>query len=128
MIARVGDQRPVVLVVEDEWLIRLDLADGLREAGRAVVEAANGAEAIAYLQSGAPVDLIVTDVRMPGPVDGLAVLTFARRWLPNLPVIVCSGHLDPALAMAAGATAFVRKPYSISALEGLVESSLAAGQ
>lgn len=115
----------VVLVVEDEWLIRLAVSEGLRETGWRVVEAADGVEAIDYIQSGAPLDLILSDVRMPGSVDGLALLTFAKRTLPDVPVILSSGHLEPAQAIAAGATDFLGKPYRIMELEKIIVRSLA---
>ncbi|EIZ78033.1 hypothetical protein WSK_3343 [Novosphingobium sp. Rr 2-17] len=117
--------RPVILVVEDEWLIRMALVDELRENGQCVVEAASGAEAITFIQSGAPVDLIFTDVRMPGRTDGLALLAFARRALPGVPVIVSSGHMDPQLALQAGAAGFLPKPYSLEDVIRLIQASLA---
>ncbi|MEG3089780.1 response regulator [Sphingomonas sp. PB4P5] len=115
---------PVILVVEDEWLIRLALVDLLRERGRQVIEATNGAEAIDLIQSGASIDLIFTDVRMPGPVDGLALLNFARHALPGVPVIVSSGHLRPTLALQAGAARFVSKPYQFDAIATMIDDTL----
>jgi CheY-like chemotaxis protein len=115
---------PAVLVVEDELLVRMMAAHALREVGCEVVEAANGAEAIEFIQSGAPVDLIFTDVRMPGPVDGLALLAFAQETIPHVPVIVSSGHLDPELALEAGAAAFLPKPYQADDLAVLIDVNI----
>lgn len=127
-IAAGHDISRVVLVVEDEWLIRMVLVDVLRERGRCVVEAANGTEAIEFIQSGAALDLIFTDVRMPGSVDGLELLAFARRTIPTVPVIVSSGHLDPASALQAGAVAFLSKPYQLEEVAALIDAHLLAEQ
>lgn len=102
-----------VLFVEDEFLIRMIVADHLRDAGFNVTEAANGDEAVAILKGGAAVDVVLSDVRMPGATDGLALLAFVRRTLPDLPVFITSGHLEPALALAAGARKFIAKPYDL---------------
>lgn len=101
---------PRVLVVEDEFLIRMLVADHLRDAGFTVVEAFNGDEAISILTAGAPIDLVFTDVRMPGSTDGMDLLTFIKRTRPELPVLMTSGHLEPELAYAGGAERFLSKP------------------
>lgn len=101
---------PRVLVVEDEFLIRMLVADHLRDAGFTVIEAFNGDEAIAILTTGAPIDLVFTDVRMPGAADGMALLAFIKRTQPDLPVVMTSGHLEPELAYAGGARRFLDKP------------------
>ena len=118
------DHRPVILVVEDEWLIRMSTVDALREIGWRVVEAADGAEAVAFIQSGATIDLIFTDVRMPGPIDGLDLLVFAQQALPGIPVVVSSGHLDPVTAVNAGAAAFLMKPYDLNQVATLIGAKL----
>ncbi|MFC3579281.1 response regulator [Sphingomonas hylomeconis] len=114
----------VILVVEDEWIIRMTVVDALRDEGWNVVEAADGVEALEFLQSGAIVDMIFTDVRMPGEVDGMALLAFAQRTVPHVPVIVTSGDFDPGSAMGAGATAFLVKPYPLGTLAALVSAKL----
>ncbi|MBV1691459.1 response regulator [Novosphingobium sp. G106] len=119
------DAPAVILVVEDEWLVRMVIVDALRDSGRLVVEAANGDEAMAFIQSGAAIDLIFTDVRMPGTVDGLALLAFARQTIPGVPVIVSSGHLVPTEALSGGAAAFVPKPYRVEEVAELIGASLA---
>lgn len=115
--------RKCILVVEDELLIRLALSDGLREAGYQVVEACCGDEAIEALDSVAP-DLIISDVRMPGELDGIALLGIVRRRFPALPVIIVSGHLRPAAALADGATQFLAKPYALDAILQAVETEI----
>ena len=115
---------PRVLVVEDEVLVRLVIADHLRDAGFVVIEATSGEEARSILDAGVVVDLVFTDVRMPGSMDGLDLLGFIQENRPSLPVLVTSGHLERDLAYARGAARFLPKPYT---LEVLVEALYAAG-
>lgn len=105
-----GLNLPRILVVEDEFLIRLHISDHLRDSGYTVCEASNGDEALLILAAGAEFDIIYTDVRMPGETDGLALLGHIRKTRPGIAVVVTSGHLQPSLAMAAGAAGFIAKP------------------
>jgi CheY-like chemotaxis protein len=82
---------PTVLVVDDNPILRLTLAQEISHAGFRVREAATADEAETVLQAGADIDLIVTDVEMPGRHDGLALAMFVRSHYPNTPVIVVSG-------------------------------------
>jgi len=108
-----------VLVVEDEILIRFILADSLRDIGYQVLEAADGDEGLHILNSGQVVDLIVTDVRMPGDVDGMELTRRSKSLAPGRPVIVCSAHLYKSEAFPADE--FLAKPYSIAALAEMIE-------
>ena len=119
-----ADRQMRLLVVEDEVLIRLFVSDLLRDAGYDVVEAVNGDEAVDILKAGIPIDLVLSDVRMPGSTDGLALLRFVRENLAGLPVIITSGHLEPAVALAAGAAQFLAKPFKLD--EALKVVDLAA--
>lgn len=76
-----------ILVVDDEHLIRHAIVADLSDAGFAVREAASGAEALKILIAGAPVDALLTDIRMPGAVDGWDLAEQARSGRRNLPVI-----------------------------------------
>jgi CheY-like chemotaxis protein len=100
-----------LLVVEDEVLIRMYVCDVLREAGYDVIEAADGDQAVDVLKAGIAVDLVLSDVRMPGLTDGLALLAFVRQNLAGLPVILASGHLPPEIAFEEGAAQFLAKPF-----------------
>jgi DNA-binding NtrC family response regulator len=116
--------RKTVLVVEDEFLIRVFISEELRDAGFDVIEAANADEAIAAFRSFNSIDLIFSDVRMPGSLDGLELLTVVRGARPTLPVIMTSGHLEAANAIAEGAAHFVPKPYSMQAVISLIQREL----
>lgn len=119
---------PRVLVAEDEFLIRMLVADHLREAGFTVVEASSGDEAIAILKAGAFFDLVFTDVRMPGSVDGMALLDFVKRTQPAVPVFVTSGHLEPRLAYSRGADRFISKPCDLDQMVIAFQNALARTQ
>ncbi|GHH26605.1 hypothetical protein GCM10008023_41430 [Sphingomonas glacialis] len=114
-----------LLVVEDELLIRMFVADVLRDAGYEVIEAVSGDEALDILKAGVLVDLVLSDVRMPGSIDGLALLAFVRQNLAALPVILTSGHLVPEIALAEGAVNFLAKPYLIQDALAAVEQEIA---
>lgn len=82
-----------ILVVEDEVLIRFVIADYLRECGYHVMEAADAAEAVALLQvEAAPIDLVFSDVQMPGDMDGFGLAHWVRANRPGLPIILTSGN------------------------------------
>lgn len=102
----------IILLVEDEVLIRITVADVLRERGYCVIEAASGDEALLLLNSGINCDLVVSDVQMPGRIDGTALVQRLKIDRPHLPVALASGHL--AAAHDAEAVAFIAKPYEPS--------------
>ncbi len=86
-------QPQVVLVVEDEWLIRDTVVAVLAQAGFRVLEADQGETALATLQERGPaIDLLFTDIRMPGRLDGLELARRARALLPGLAILVASGN------------------------------------
>jgi CheY-like chemotaxis protein len=100
-----------VLIVEDEPLIRAMTADLLAEAGCTVHEAENANEAIALIDDGAELDVMLADVRLPGPMDGVALSDIAIERRPNLKVVVTSGsNLPSSVRLPTGAT-FLPKPY-----------------
>jgi DNA-binding NtrC family response regulator len=112
-----------VLVVEDEFLIRMLLADELRDVGYQVIEAVNADEALEVLRGVTP-DAIISDVRMPGSMDGMGLLAAVRQSSPNLPVIMMSAHADPADFVAAGANQFLSKPFRMGAIVEAVRREL----
>jgi CheY-like chemotaxis protein len=114
-----------ILVVEDELFVRFLISDALRDAGYEVFEAFNADEALDILDSGVTVDLVFSDVRMPGSIDGLGLLAHVRTNSPDLPVLITSGHLPADLALADGATQFLAKPYLIEHAIKLVSEALA---
>lgn len=115
-----------ILVAEDEFLTRMLVSDHLREDGFIVLEAASGDEAIDILKSGAVIDLVFTDVQMPGSHDGMALLDFVKRAWPELPVVMTSGRLESALAYASGAADFLTKPCDLDIVVNAIRTALQA--
>lgn len=106
-------------------LIRLLMIDELRDAGYDVVEAANADEALAVLSSLIRIDLIISDVRMPGSMDGLGLLAVVKADFPMVPVIIMSAHLQGADAIADGAAQFLSKPFSSTIMVQAIQQELA---
>ena len=106
---------PTVLVVEDEVLIRLVIADYLRDCGYKVHEAVSGEEAIAILQAPeVSIDVVFSDVEMPGSMDGFALARWVRANKPGMEVILTSGIERSAdiAATLCEAGPLMTKPYS----------------
>jgi two-component system, response regulator PdtaR len=103
-------EKPTVLLVEDEVLIRLMVADELRDLGLQVLEASNADEALSILESSLSVHLLFTDVRMPGPLDGIALAKLARARFPHLKLIIASSR---ELEVSPRADAYLCKPYDL---------------
>jgi CheY-like chemotaxis protein len=119
-----AEARIHILVVEDELFIRMFVSDALRDEGYAVIEAFNGDEAADILKAGKMIDLVFSDVLMPGSLDGIGLLRFIKEHFSELPVILASGHLDPEVGLAAGAKQSLRKPYNIETIKDLVATEL----
>lgn len=100
-----------VLVIEDEFLIRMDVADQLRSEGFKVYEAGDASEAIAILEEHSDIQLIFTDIDMPGSMDGLALAAAVRDRWPPVHLIVTSGHSTVDIADLPDGSLFFSKPY-----------------
>ncbi len=116
--------RSSVLVVEDEVITRITLGQNLRDLGHDVIETSNADEALVVFEATLP-DIIVTDIRMPGSVDGIDLCSTVHKIYPELPVIIVSAHLDPDVHGCDPHTKFFPKPYSIVELVEAVQSTLA---
>jgi CheY-like chemotaxis protein len=103
--------KAVVLVVEDELLIRMQAVSMIEEAGYDVVEASNADEAIAILEARTDIRIVITDIEMPGSMDGLKLARYVRDRWPPIQLVVTSGrhHVDDADLPPRGK--FVPKPY-----------------
>jgi PAS domain S-box-containing protein len=88
-----GPEKATILLVDDDALIAMSTVDMLEDLGHAVLEANSGAEALALLESGSEIDLMITDYSMPGMTGGqLAKAALALR--PNLPIVLATGYAD----------------------------------
>ncbi len=105
-----GSNPTTVLVVEDEFLVRDDVASYLRDAGWVVVEAGTGERAIALCRSGMPVDVLFTDINLGGAVTGWEVAEAFRAARADLPVVYASGNGGDR-ARCVPDSVFLSKPY-----------------
>lgn len=116
---------PTVLVVEDEMLIRLHVADHLRDCGFEVLEAADGSTAIEILQAEHRVDVVFTDVTLPGQPDGLGLARWIRSRRPRLPVLLTSGQITASHVEEIGnAELFFAKPCDYDAVAARIRELL----
>ena len=99
----------VALVIEDEWLVRNNIVNELRESGWTVVETATGEEALALL-AGREVDVVLTDIQLAGPMTGWEVAHAVRMAKPDLPVIYASANASDPSRRVEGSL-FFGKPY-----------------
>jgi CheY-like chemotaxis protein len=104
---------PTVLIVEDETLISHLVADWLNDRGFAVHEAASGDEALDYIDQGGPVDVMFTDVNLPGSINGAQLAARVRAIRPELPIVYASGrYTSDEIAPLVPRSVFVPKPYN----------------
>jgi CheY-like chemotaxis protein len=115
-------RRTSVLVVEDEILISELITEALNEHGFQVHAVTAAEDALRYLESGAEVDVLFTDINLLGRMDGSELAQQARAKRPELPIVYCSGRYSPsALAPPVSRSMFIKKPYSPEDLCRLLE-------
>ena len=120
-------QRPVVLLVEDEPLILLHVQLALEDGGFDVITAKNSDMALSEFEGRRDIAVLCTDIGIPGALDGLQLATEAVRLRPDVTVVVTSGshHADD-LTLPAGAR-FIRKPYTAVQMAALLRKELGVG-
>jgi len=110
MDQRLSPKPLVVLVVEDQWLLRDTIVTYLRDAGCIVLEADSGQSALEFLRDGEPIDVVFTDIQLPGPLNGWDVGQSFREAHADMPVIYTSGcPVQPPREVAG--SLFFDKPY-----------------
>src|ERR1700687_3672674 len=122
----VESKRPVVLVVEDEFLLRMDAVDMIAEAGFEVVEAANADQAIEILEGRPAMTVVFTDIQMPASMDGLKLARAVRGRWPPIKIVATSGHIGVRETDLPEGGRFLAKPYSSNEVTGLLRD-LTAG-
>jgi CheY-like chemotaxis protein len=123
-----GERTPTILVVDDEVLIRMALSDCLQDSGYKVLEAGNADEAVAVLEHGHEIDLVFSDIRMPGTMDGFGLAKWIRQNRKGLPVMLTSGDSKKSdLAEQLGADErFIAKPYDTQMILAQIRQSIDA--
>jgi len=116
-----------VLVVEDEVLISAMISDALLDHGFRVHAVGNASEALGYLCAGLPVDVLFTDINLPGEIDGAALAQRARAMRPDLPIVFASGRWGVLENLrSVPRAACLAKPYSPERACLVVEAMVAA--
>jgi CheY-like chemotaxis protein len=110
------EKRRVVLIVEDEAILRMLTVDGFQELGFHVLEASSGAEALGLIRDRDELWGVCTDVEMPGPVNGLVLAHRLRMKFPSVRIVICSGRKLPSKQELPTQARFVAKPYSLDDL------------
>lgn len=113
-------ERASVLIVDDEWLIRAALVDHLQNQGFEVFEAESASEALQMLQAHHQIGVVVTDIQMPGSMDGLALARLIRDSYPPIRLIIASGAIRPTEAELPRDTVFLSKPIDLDGLPSLL--------
>jgi CheY-like chemotaxis protein len=106
-----SSEPPVVLLVEDQVLVRMTAHDLLSDAGFHVIEAANGEEALRVLQARLDVMVVVTDIEMGNGITGLDLARRVAERSPNIGLLLTSGRMMPSADELPVGTVFLAKPY-----------------
>ena len=114
-------RRPVVLIVEDEWLIRLNAAQIVEEAGFDVIEASNADEAISILEVRSDITVLFTDIQMPGSMDGLKLAAAVKGRWPPIKIVATSGLVDVRPDDLPEGGRFIPKPYDPTQLAATLQ-------
>jgi CheY-like chemotaxis protein len=118
-------QRPVVLVVEDDLLLRMDAVDIVRSAGFDAVEASHADEAIEILEARPNIHVVFTDIQIPGSMDGLKLARFVKDRWPPIRIVTTSGRVRISEADLPEGGRFIPKPYSPAQVIGTLRELMA---
>jgi CheY-like chemotaxis protein len=116
----VESKLPVVLIVEDEFLLRMDAVDMIAAAGFEVLEAGNADEAIEILEARRDITVVFTDIQMPGSMDGLKLARAVRGRWPPIKIVATSGHVQVSETDLPEGGRFLAKPYSPNQVTGVL--------
>src|SRR5579859_5978391 len=118
---------PKVLVVEDEMLLRMRAVDIVADAGFTPIEAVNADEALAILESRSDVDLLFTDIQMPGSMDGLKLAHAVHERWPSIKIILVSGKLTPNNSERPTDSRFFGKPLEVKQMIAEIQEMIGQG-
>jgi CheY-like chemotaxis protein len=122
-MSRLNEHCPLILLVEDEAVVRSCTAAQLEDAGCAVIEAADAEEALRAFEVHADVTTVFTDINMPGPFDGLSLAHRIFRLRPQVQLILTSGRGAPPLGEMPAGGYFLAKPYYCHQLTALIRAT-----
>jgi CheY-like chemotaxis protein len=127
---RIGEFRLLnqrILVVEDEPLIRLGVISMLEDAGHDAAEAANADEAVRVLEKHPEIELVMTDIDMPGSMDGIKLSHYIRKRWPPVQLIIISGKVTPKPDELPPDAKFISKPYQEPHLLRVIGQMIGSG-
>jgi two-component system, response regulator PdtaR len=110
-VAESAKRKDIVLVVEDDVLVRMNTADVIRDLGFTVLEAVDADQAIALLESTPAITVLFTDIQMPGSMDGLRLAAVVRDRWPPVALLITSGQVSPHTADMPSGAHFIQKPH-----------------
>jgi len=113
---------PLVILLVEDVVLRMVAADVLSDAGFTVLESANAEEALRLLETRPDVQVLFTDVNMPGALDGLGLAQTVHERSPEVGILIGSGRIRPSPAELPLGTRFIAKPYAPSALTDAVRA------
>ena len=123
-----SETKATILIVEDEILVRWAIADYLQDCGFKILSASSAEEAIhALRQYALEIDVVFSDIRMPGSMDGFGLAAWIREHRPEVALILTSGHAqrsDAARELCEHAGEILRKPYDYEAVLARIEGAL----
>lgn len=121
-MAQTDLSQQVVLVVDDEVLMRLNAVEALQEAGCRTYEACEADEAMAMIESHPDISVVFTDINMPGERDGLALASQVHDVRPDIQLIITSGQERPAPDQIPDDGQFIPKPYDMDVVTEIVRT------
>jgi two-component system, response regulator PdtaR len=113
---------PVTLIVEDEFLLRMDSAELIENAGFEVFQAGNADEAIEILKARSGIHVVFTDIQMPGSMDGLKLARFVRNRWPPIKIVATSALLRVEDDDLPAGSVFLPKPYRGTAVVATLDN------
>jgi len=111
---------PIVLIADDDILALVSTSDALTDAGLTVIEAPNADVAFSILIDRPDIEILFTDINMPGEIDGVALSHAARTLNADIAVVVTSGQERPTKSELPSNCVFLEKPYSTARLIGIL--------
>src|SRR6267154_4128033 len=119
--------KPTVLVVEDELLLRMRAVDIVEDAGFTPLEAVNADDALALLESRSDIDLLFTDIQMPGTMNGLKLAHAVHERWPSIKIILVSGQVTPNEADRPANSRFFEKPVEVQKMIAELQDMIGQG-
>ena len=121
----IGIDAKAILIVENEAFIRFDLVDFFQDAGYDVYDAEDAASAIVLLKANPAIRIVLTDVQMPGSMDGVKLAHYIRDRYPPTLLVVASGVARPTAAELPDGALFITKPFDTRSLLAAIERAAA---